>query len=146
MGKAFKVKMVATPIRRRKVTRKRVHRFTRNEFEDYPGKLSSSWRRPRGIDSAFRRRFRGQKPLVNIGYGNNKKTRHMMRNGFKRFLIRCPADLEVLLMNNRVFAGEIASNISARKREQIVNRARELNVNLTNAKAKVATEERVAEE
>ena len=70
----------------------------------------------------------------------------MMSNGFKRFLIRCPADLECLLMNNRVFAAELASNLSARKREQIVNRAKELNINLVNFRAKVATEERVAEE
>merc|ERR1712032_311424 len=119
MGK--RDKMVATPLRRRKVTHKRTKRFTRNEFEDYPGKLSPSWRRPRGIDSAFRRRFRGQKQLVNIGFGNNNKTKHMMANGFKRFLIRIAADL------------------SARKREQIVNRAKELNVNLVNYRAKVAT-------
>lgn len=70
----------------------------------------------------------------------------MMINGFKRFLIRNPADLECLLMNNRVYAGEIAANISSRKREQIVNRARELNVNLVNAKAKVATEEKAGEQ
>jgi large subunit ribosomal protein L32e len=50
--------------------------------------------------------------------------------------------LELLLMNNRVYAGEIASNISARKRARIVVRARELNVQLTNSKAKVATEEK----
>lgn len=64
-----------------------------------------------------------------------------MVNGFKRFLIRNPQDLELLLMNNRVYAGEIAANISARKRASIINRAKELNVNLTNAKAKIVEEE-----
>lgn len=67
--------MVATALRKAKVVKKRTKKFTRNEYEDFNGKLKASWRRPRGIDSKFRRRFRGQKPLVNIGYGNNSKTR-----------------------------------------------------------------------
>ena len=67
-------------------------------------------------------------------------------NGFKRFLIRAPQDIELLLMNNRVYAGEIAANISARNRTAIINRARELNVNLTNAGARVAQEEGPATE
>ena len=40
-------------------------------------------------------------------------------------------------MNNRDYAGEIATNVSARKRAVIVQRARELNVRLTNGNAKV---------
>ena len=40
-------------------------------------------------------------------------------------------------MNNRTYAGEIATNISARKRTLIVQRAKELNVRLTNGNAKV---------
>ena len=65
----------------------------------------------------------------------------MMANGFKRFLIRNPAELEVLLMNNRVYAAEIAANISAKKREIIIIRAKELNIKLVNGKAKVTVEE-----
>merc|ERR1719228_1248239 len=137
--------MVAGPLRKRKIVHKRSKRFTRNEFEDFH-KLKPNWRRPRGIDSAFRRRFRGQKHMVNIGYGNNKKTRHMMANGLKRFLVRNPAELEVLLMNNRIYAAEIAANISAKKRSSIINRAKELNVKLVNGKAKVAIEETKADE
>jgi large subunit ribosomal protein L32e len=67
-------------------------------------------------------------------------------NGLKKFLITNESDLELLLMNNRVYAGEIAKNLSARKRARIVQRARELNVKLTNAKAKVATEEKQVKE
>ena len=69
----------------------------------------------------------------------------MLKSGFKKFLITNLKDLELLLMNNRVYAGEIAHNISAKKRVQIVKRAAELNVRLTNARGKVKTEEKKAE-
>jgi large subunit ribosomal protein L32e len=64
-----------------------------------------------------------------------------MKNGLKRFYIKNLGDLEVLLMNNKVYAGEIAANVSQRTRAAIINRAKELNVSLTNGKAKIATEE-----
>lgn len=67
-------------------------------------------------------------------------------NGLKKFLITNETDLELLLMNNRVYSGELAKNLSSRKRERIVQRAKELNVRLTNAKAKVATEEKQTKE
>merc|ERR1712166_327595 len=68
------------------------------------------------------------------------KTRHVLPNGFKKLLITNEADLEILLMNNRVFCAEIAQNIGTSKRLRIVQRARELNVRLTNANAKARKE------
>lgn len=44
--------------------------------------LQESWRRPKGIDSRVRRKFKGCGVIMpNIGYGTNKKTRHMLPNG-----------------------------------------------------------------
>lgn len=41
-----------------------------------------SWRRPKGIDSRVRRKFKGcGVTMPNIGYGTNKKTRHVLPNG-----------------------------------------------------------------
>ena len=133
--------MVATPANKCKKIVKRAKKFTRFEFEDYPHKLKASWRKPHGIDNRMRRQYKGNKPLVKIGYGNKKELRHVMANGFKKFLIRCPKDIEMLLMNNREYAGEIASNVSAATRVKILTRAAELNVRLTNGKAKIATGE-----
>ena len=79
--------------------------------------------------------------MPNIGYGSNKKTRHLLPNGFLKFLVKTPADLELLLMHNRRYCAEIAHNISGRKRLEILQRAEQLNVRVTNANARVRAEE-----
>ncbi len=53
--------------------------------------------------------------MPKIGYGSNKKTRHVLPNGFKKFIVSNVKELEVLLMQNRKYAAEIAHNVSSRK-------------------------------
>jgi ribosomal protein L32E len=103
-------------------------------------RVGESWRKPKGIDNRVRRRFKGTAPMPGIGYGSNKKTKYMMPSGHKAFLVKCPQDLELLLMHNKTFAAEIAHNVSSRKRVSIIARAKELSVKVTNPKAKVTTE------
>ena len=78
--------------------------------------VQRSWRKQRGVDSAVRRRFRGKVREPRIGSKQDKKTRHMLRSGFKKMLIRNEKDIEMLLMNNRTYAAEIANCISAKTR------------------------------
>ena len=78
--------------------------------------------------------------MPKIGSKQDHKTRHLLPNGFKKMLISCEADIELLLMNNRTYCGEIAQGISVGKRLRIVQRAKELNVRLTNAQAKAKKE------
>ncbi|KAL8722740.1 MAG: hypothetical protein Q9181_007429, partial [Wetmoreana brouardii] len=75
-----------------------------------------------------------------IGYGSNKKTRHMMPSGHKAFVVNNPSDVDLLLMHNRTYAAEIAHAVSSRKRVDIVARAKQLGIKVTNAKARVTTE------
>lgn len=39
--------------------------------------------------------------MPNIGYGSNKKTRHVLPSGFVKFLVHNVQDVELLLMHNR---------------------------------------------
>jgi len=79
--------------------------------------------------------------MPKIGYGSNKKTRHLMPNGYKRFLVNNERELELLLMHNGTYAAEIAHGVSSRKRVAIVEKARVLGVKVTNSNARVRVEE-----
>eukprot|EP00744_Colponema_vietnamica_P006982 GILI01010080.1.p2 GENE.GILI01010080.1~~GILI01010080.1.p2 ORF type:complete len:151 (-),score=46.22 GILI01010080.1:42-464(-) len=138
---------MVTPLSKPKKVVKRRKAFVRQQsgraLGDKNGKkeVAASWRRPRGIDSRVRRRFRGSLLCPKIGYGSNKVTRHRMPNGFYRFVVHNVGELEVLMMQNRKFAAEIASNVSTRLRKAIVERAAALDIKVTNAFARLREEE-----
>ncbi|KAF3668594.1 60S ribosomal protein L32 [Capsicum annuum] len=100
-----------------------------------------SWRRPKGIDSRVRRKFKGCVLMPNIGYGSDKKIRHYLPNGFKKFVVHNASELEVLMMHNRTYCAEIAHNVSTRKRKEIVERAAQLDVVITNKLARLRSQE-----
>ena len=87
----------------------------------------------------MRRRFRGNKKMPKIGYGSDRTTRYFLQNGLKKFVVTNLKDLDVLLMNNRTFCAEIAHNVSSKKRTEIVKRAQQIRVKVTNSRGKVRT-------
>ncbi|KAF0374108.1 60S ribosomal protein L32 [Gigaspora margarita] len=131
---------MVNPATKIKIVKKRNKPFKRHQSDRYKS-VKESWRKPKGIDNRVRRRFKGQLPMPKIGYGSNKKTRYLMPNGFKKFLVSNVKELELLLMHNKTYAAEIAHNVSSRKRIAIIDRAQQLNVRVINAKARVRTQE-----
>jgi large subunit ribosomal protein L32e len=101
---------------------KKARRFHSERFM----RVKRSWRFPHGIDNSLRRRFKGCRPTPRIGYGSNKKTKFLLPSGFYKFTVNNVKDLELLLMHNRRYAAEIASNVSSKKRKAILARAVQL--------------------
>uniref|UniRef100_A0A915AC11 60S ribosomal protein L32 n=1 Tax=Parascaris univalens TaxID=6257 RepID=A0A915AC11_PARUN len=132
--------MVVVAGKKFKIVKKHTRRFTRHESDRYH-RLRPNWRKPKGIDNRVRRRFKGQRRMPKIGYGNAKATRHMLPNGLRKVLIRNVKDLDMLLMQNKRYMGEVAHSVSSRKRKDIVERAQQLNIKLTNGNARVRSEE-----
>merc|ERR1712168_865298 len=92
---------MARPLYKPKILKKRNKKFIRHQSDRYK-KLKPNWRKPKGIDNRVRRRFKGQYLMPNIGYGSTKKTKHMLPDGFKKFLVHNVSELEILMMQNRV--------------------------------------------
>lgn len=155
-----------TPLNKKKIVKKRTQSFERHHYSRFKKISKTGWRKQKGIDSRVRRRFKGTIPQPSIGYGSDKTTRNLLPNGFYKFLVHNPKELEMLLMhnrysivmnrtssmmllltftlihhNNRKYCAEIAHNVSSKTRKVIVERASQLNIKLTNGNAKLRKEE-----
>ncbi|KAG9149359.1 hypothetical protein Leryth_003328 [Lithospermum erythrorhizon] len=107
---------MAVPLLSKKIIKKRVKKFKRPHHDRYIG-LKPSWRRPKGIDSRVRRKFKGCVLMPNIGFW------------------------EVLMMHNRRYCAEIAHDVSTKKRKDIVERAAQLDIVVTNKLARLRSQE-----
>ena len=106
----------------KRIVKKRLKKFRRHQSDQFK-RVPESWRRPKGMESRVRMKFNGTILMPNIGYGSNKKTKHLMPNGYLKFTVSNLAELELLMMHNKKYAAEIAHNVSTKKREQIIERA-----------------------
>merc|ERR1712001_34117 len=131
---------MVVPSTKRVIIKKGRKKFIRSQSERRDC-VGVSWRKPKGIDSRVRRRFKGQYLMPSIGYGSNKRTRHMCPDGFRKFVVHNVKDVDTLLMLKGSYAAEIAHNVSARKRKDIVDRANVLSIKVTNATARLRSEE-----
>ncbi|OAG29525.1 large subunit ribosomal protein L32e [Nematocida displodere] len=119
-----------------KKTKREFNRFQSDQFK----RVKPSWRKPKGIDNKVRKRLRGTMVMPSIGFKGNNLVRHILPNGFKKVIISNIGDLEALTSLNRVYCGEIAHGVGAKKRVDIVKRAADLGIVLTNGESRLTVE------
>ena len=93
--------------------------FKRHDCEKKK-KLSSSWRRPKGLFNKMRRGFTDKGAVVQVGYGSPKAIRGYHPSGFKEVLIHNPSELESLMQDQAV---RIARTVGRKKKRLIIEKA-----------------------
>ncbi len=114
-------KQVTSEQRRLLAVRKRHDKpwFKRDDYEKKK-KLSSSWRKPRGLFNKMRRGFPAKGPVVQVGYRAPSAVRGYHPSGFEDVLVKNLADLENVESYQAV---RISRTIGARKRQMMLERA-----------------------
>ena len=119
-----------TLLRVRKRQKKKKPRFARQESWRYK-RVATSWRRPRGIDSAMRLKRKSRPKLVEIGYRSPRKVRGLHPSGFEEKLVCNVKDLQKVNLNQVV---RISRTVGLRKRLMIVENAQKLGLRVLNTR------------
>ncbi len=93
--------------------------FKRHDFEK-KNKLSSSWRRPKGLFNKMRRGFPDKGAVVQVGYGSPKAIRGYHPSGFKEVLVHNSSEIENLLPDQAV---RVAGTVGRKKKQLILEKA-----------------------
>jgi large subunit ribosomal protein L32e len=113
----------------RKEIKDRTPHFYREEWFRYK-RLGICWRRPDGITSKMRRNFKYRPSKVRVGFRGPKKVRGLHPSGFEEIMVFTLSDLEGI--NPKTQAARIGSGVGMRKRLQIQEKAKELDVRVLN--------------
>jgi large subunit ribosomal protein L32e len=104
-------------------------------------RLSTSWRKPRGIHNKLGAQVSAKGKLVRPGFGSPRAVKGYHPSGFKEMLIRNMADLQ----KAEGYAVRIASTLGRKKRSEIEAKAAEMNLKILNPKTLETKAETTAE-
>jgi large subunit ribosomal protein L32e len=104
-------------------------KFRRQEWFRYK-KLGEKYRRPKGIHSKMRRRYKYRAPMASVGYKTPVKIRHFYFFCFQEVLIHNPGQLEGI--DPKTQAVRVGHTVGFRKRLDIERRASELGIHILN--------------
>jgi large subunit ribosomal protein L32e len=94
-------------------------------------KLGRKWRKPKGLHSKLRLKFKGHHKPVSKGFGSPKKVRGTDRQGLKIIVVNSIKDIEKIKDNESII---IAKRIGAKKKIELLKSANEKGVTISNIK------------
>jgi large subunit ribosomal protein L32e len=113
---------------RKRINKKRPH-FKRFESWRFV-RIKDQWRKPRGIDNKMRTEESGWPKSVKIGYRGPAAVRGLHSTGKEEVMVCNPKDVEDVDVETQV--ARIGGSVGGRKREAILEKAKELNVHILN--------------
>jgi large subunit ribosomal protein L32e len=113
-------------------------KFARWLSQSY-GRLSDSWRHPRGRHSKVRRREKGKVAMPFIGWGAKRSERGLHPSGFMETMVSSVSDLGKI--DAKANAARISSTVGKRKRAEILKKASELKIKVLNPGAEAKKSE-----
>jgi large subunit ribosomal protein L32e len=93
-------------------------------------RIGERWRKPKGIDSKMRLGVKGWPKLVKVGYRGPRMARGLHPSGYRDVLVHNINELQGL--NPKTDAARLASKLGAKKRSELIGRARELGIKVLN--------------
>jgi len=114
----------------RKALKDKKPEFVRMDSWAKPSIEKSSWRRPKGLDNKIRLQRKGFPKIVKVGYRGPKAVRGLHPSGFKEVIVHNVQELEKVDPQREAI--RIASTVGKRKREEILERAKELKIKVLN--------------
>ena len=113
------------------IIKKREKKFHRHHSDRY-NRVKSNWRKPKGIDSCVRRKYKGKTLMPNIGYGSDKKTRNFGPKGFLPIRVNNINELKTLMISNERITAEISKNLGRLKKKKLMEIAAKMDIKISN--------------
>ncbi|MBD3404892.1 MAG: 50S ribosomal protein L32e [Candidatus Lokiarchaeota archaeon] len=95
-------------------------------------RVSDSWRKVRGIDSATREKKKGRIAMVSSGYRTPKAVRGLHPSGYIEVRVERPEDIDEEKINPDIHAIRIGGTVGGRKRQAIIEKADALLIRVLN--------------
>ena len=93
-------------------------------------KLNDKWRKPKGLHSKIRHKFKGRRKMPSPGYKSPRKVKNLHFSGLKITNISSADNLNKI---KKEYEGVVvAANVGMKKRLEILKKAKELDINVLN--------------
>ena len=119
----------AALLEKRQKEKSKKPKFRRQESWRYK-RVKENWRKPRGIDNKMRKKVKGWPSSPGAGYRGPKNSRGLHPSGHVEVRVNNIDDLGKVKPDSEVV--KIAHTVGARKRIEILNKAKEMGIRVLN--------------